>query len=421
MTTLARHAAAVAGYDPHSLTVDAARAAIRACLVPPGGSESVALQDALGRVLEELIVPSFDVPAEDNAAMDGWALRAADLAPHGETRLREVGRALAGQPFAGRVGAGECVRIMTGAMLPPGADTVVMQEAVTTSGAEIRVPAGPAMGQNVRRAGEDLRRGIAALAPGRTLGPPELGLIASLGLAQVRVRRRLRVAFLSSGDELAAPGAALGASQRFDSNRASLGALLARLGVERIDLGIVPDEPRVLGSRLADAAQHADAIVTSGGVSVGDADHVRAVLEKLGEVLFWKIAMRPGRPMAFGRIGRAYLFGLPGNPVAALVAFSQFVREALLVLAGRAGDCALPCYAARAAEALRKRPGRTEFQRGVLFRDAGGDWAVRSSGDQGSGVLRSVVEANCFIVLEHARGAVAPGEIVQVQRFEWLD
>ena len=420
-SSLAQRAGSVAGYGPGALDVETARAAIRACLVPIADTERVRVDEALGRVLDEPIVPAIDVPAQDNAAMDGYALRAADLAGNGATRLREIGAAFAGRPFDGAVGAGECVRIMTGAAIPAGADTVVVQEAIETQAGEVRVPAGQSPGQHVRRAGEDLRRGVAVLAPGSALGPAELGLIASLGIGAVRVRRRLRVACLSTGDELAAPGAALADGQRYDSNRYAIGGLLARLGVERIDLGIVRDEPRALETALGEAARHADAVVTTGGVSVGEADHIRPVLEQLGEVLFWKIAMRPGQSMAFGRIGNAFFFGLPGNPVAAMVAFSQFVREALLRLAGRSGGFVPPLFTAKAAGALRKRPGRTEFQRGVLFHDAAGDWAVRSSGDQGSGVLRSMSEANCFIVLEQARSSVAAGERVQVQRFDWLD
>jgi molybdopterin molybdotransferase len=407
------------GYDPDALPVDTARAAIRACLTPVAGSERVATRSALGRVLAEDIVPTIDVPAHDNTAMDGWAVRSADLAPQGDSVLREIGTALAGQAFAGTVGAGQCVRVMTGAVMPQGADTIVIQEQVRAEGGRIVVPAGQKPGQHVRAAGEDLKTGVAVLHPGRALTPADLGLIASLGIGEVAVRRRLRVAFFSTGDELASIGQPLAPGQVYDSNRYTLHGMLSRLGVELADMGVVRDDPRLLEDALRSAAASADAVVTSGGVSVGEADFVKQTMAKLGEVLFWKIAMRPGRPMAFGRIGGAFLFGLPGNPVAVMVTFYQFVREALLALGGRSDDTALPLLSALAAHPLRKVAGRTEYQRGVLYRE-GAQWKVRATGQQGSGVLRSMSEANCFVVLEHARGRVEAGEAVQVQLFEGL-
>jgi molybdopterin molybdotransferase len=251
------------------------------------------------------------------------------------------------------------------------------------------------------------------------VGPAQLGVISSLGIGEVSVKRRLRVAFFSTGDELASVGTPLAKGQVYDSNRYTLHGMLARLGVELLDLGVVRDDPGALEQALRNAAASADAIVTSGGVSVGEADFVRRLLGQLGEVLFWKIAMRPGRPMAFGRIDHAFFFGLPGNPVAVMVTFYQFVREALLVLAGRSGDLAPMTFRVQSAAALRKVPGRTEYQRGILFRD-GGEWKVRTTGQQGSGVLRSMAEANCFIVLEHERGNIAAGEMVSVQPFDGL-
>jgi len=407
------------GYDPDALPVDTARAAIRACLAPVGGVERVATRSALGRVLAEDIVPTIDVPAHDNSAMDGWALRSADLTAAGETTLSEVGSALAGKTYRGAVGPGECVRVMTGAVMPQGTDTVVIQEVVKSDGRRVTVPAGQKRGQNVRAAGEDLKTGVAVLRPGRALTPADLGLIASLGIGEVAVHRRLRVAFFSTGDELASIGQALAPGQVYDSNRYTLHGMLSRLGVELADMGVVRDDPRALEEALRSAAASADAIVTSGGVSVGEADFVKQMMAKLGEVLFWKIAMRPGRPMAFGRIGNAFLFGLPGNPVAVMVTFYQFVREALLALAGRGDDGALPLLSAQAAHAFRKVPGRTEYQRGIVYRD-GAEWKVKSTGQQGSGVLRSMSEANCFVVLEHARGRVEAGEPVSVQLFDGL-
>jgi len=407
-------------YDPNALRVDKAREAILACLTPVAGIERVATRAALGRVLAQDIVPAINVPAHDNSAMDGYALRAADLAANGDTTLKEIGSAFAGRTFSGTLGAGECVRVMTGAVMPAGADTVVIQEVVKAAAGSVAVPAGQKRGQNVRYAGEDLRAGQAVLKPGHPVSTADLGLIASLGLAEVGVKRRLRVAFFSTGDELASVGQPLAEGQVYDSNRYTLYGMLARLGVEILDMGVVRDDPAALEAAFLSAAANADAIITSGGVSVGEADFVKQLMGKLGEVLFWKIAMRPGRPMAFGRIGNAALFGLPGNPVAVMVTFHQFVRDALLHMSGRTDDFAVPLLRVPAAEALRKVPGRTEYQRGVLSRDAAGAYAVRLTGGQGSGVLRSMSEANCFIVLEHGRGKVAAGELVDVQLFEGL-
>ena len=419
MSEIARIVSCIDGYDPDALHVEKARAAIRACLAPVAASERVPLRTALGRVLAEDIVPAIDVPGHDNSAMDGYAVRSADLKADGETVLDEIGTALAGRAYEGNVGAGQCVRVMTGAVLPAGADTVVIQEIVRVEGKRIAIPPGQKPTQNVRYAGEDLKAGVAVLGSGARIGPAELGVIASLGIAKLSVRRRLRVAFFSTGDELTPVGAPLGQGQIHDSNRYTLHGMLSRLGVELLDFGIVRDDPAALEHALRSASLSADAIVTSGGVSVGEADFVRRLMGELGEVLFWKIAMRPGRPMAFGKIGNAFLFGLPGNPVAVMVTFYQFVREALLVLSGRTDDVTPASFRVQSAAAMRKIPGRTEYQRGVLYRE-NGEWKVRTTGQQGSGVLRSMAEANCFIVLEHERGAIAAGDPVSVQPFDGL-
>jgi molybdopterin molybdotransferase len=303
---------------------------------------------------------------------------------------------------------------MTGAVMPQGADTVVVQEICRADRGRITVPAGQKAGQNVRAAGEDLKAGVAVLHPGQPVRAADLGLIASLGIAEVKVKRRLRVAFFSTGDELASIGTPLAQGQVYDSNRYILYGMLSGLGVEIIDMGVVRDDPEKLEAAFTAAAAKADAIITTGGVSVGEADFVKQLMAKLGEVLFWKIAMRPGRPMAFGRIGNAFLFGLPGNPVAVMVTFHQFVRDALLVLGGRTDSVEIPLLRAVCATAIRKVPARTEYQRGVLYAE-NGTWKVRTTGQQGSGVLRSMSEANCFIVLEHERGKVEAGELVSVQ------
>jgi molybdopterin molybdotransferase len=402
------------GYDPDALHVGKAREAMRACITPLSATEVVPVRESLGRILAQEIVPAINVPSRDNSAMDGYAVRFADL----DKPLKEIGTALAGKPFNGKLAEGQCVRIMTGAVMPAGADTVVIQEVMKREGGRIVVPPGQKRAQNVRYAGEDLKIGVPVLGKGQHLKPADVGLIASLGIGEVRVQRRLRVAFFSTGDELASIGTALKEGEVYDSNRYTLHAMLSRLGVEIIDLGVVRDDPLELEHMFRKAAA-ADAVITTGGVSVGEADFVKQLMAKLGEVLFWKIAMRPGRPMAFGKIGEAYLFGLPGNPVAVMVTFYQFVRDALLHLSGRRDDYAIPLLQAIAGQNMRKVPGRTEYQRGILYLEQGG-WKVKTTGQQGSGVLRSMSEANCFIVLEHERGAVAAGEPVSVQLFEGL-
>ena len=341
MSRIVQIVSAIQGYDPDALHVDKARAAIRACLSPVQETEHLPVREALGRVLAQDIVPAIDVPGHDNTAMDGYAVRFADLGA-GPTVLQEVGAALAGKSFGGTLGPGQCVRVTTGAVMPAGADTVVVQEVVKAQGANVTIPPGQKKAQNVRYAGEDLKQGVAVLGPGKALGAAELGLIASLGIGGVQVRRRLRVAFFSTGDELASVGTALKDGEVYDSNRYTLHGMLARLGVEIQDLGVVRDDPALLEAAFRRAAAGADAIITTGGVSVGEADFVKPMMAKLGEALFWRIAMRPGRPMAFGRIGSAFLFGLPGNPVAVMVTFAQFVREALLALSGRTGELAVP-------------------------------------------------------------------------------
>jgi len=418
VTSILQTVSCLDGYDPDALRVDKAIEAVRACLSPITATEVIGIRQSLGRVLAQDIVPSINVPAHDNSAMDGYALRFSDLQP-GETALTEVGAAFAGRVFEGKVGAGACVRIMTGAVMPAGTDTVVIQELVRQDGKRVVIPPGQKKAQNVRYAGEDLKAGTAVLHGGKALAPADLGLIASLGIGEVTVKRRLKVAFFATGDELASIGAPLKEGEVYDSNRYTLHGMLSRLGVELNDLGVVRDDPKLLEQAFRRASASSDVVITTGGVSVGEADFTRELMAKLGEVLFWKIAMRPGRPMAFGRIGNAFLFGLPGNPVAVMVTFYQFVRDALLHLSGRSDDYAIPLLKVKAAAPLRKVPGRTEYQRGVLFREDG-EWRVRTTGQQGSGVLRSMSEANCFIVLEHARGKVDAGELVQVQLFEGL-
>ncbi|HZZ92833.1 MAG TPA: gephyrin-like molybdotransferase Glp [Usitatibacter sp.] len=407
-------------YDPNSMSVDQARAFIHRFLEPIGGTLRVPVRSALGRVLAEDVLSPVDVPAHRNSAMDGWAMRGADLQADAETTLTEVGTAFAGRPFAGRLEPGQCVRIMTGGVVPTGADTVVMQERARASGQSVTFAPGQKTGQNVREAGEDLRVGSVALARGRIVRPADLGLIASLGLGEVAVRRPLRVAFFSTGDELKSIGTVLGEGEIYDSNRYTIYGMLQRLGCETLDMGVVRDDPQLLERAFEEAARVADVVITSGGVSVGEADFVKAMLDKLGEVVFWKIAMKPGRPLAYGKIGGAHFFGLPGNPVSVMVTFYQFVRDALLVLSGADPVAPLPTFSATCTGRLRKAPGRTEFQRGVLARAADGALTVKPTGEQGSGILKSMSEANCFIILSEATGNVEPGTVVEVQPLEGL-
>ncbi len=419
MNSLLNRISCADDYDPESLGVEAARRIILDLIAPVDGSAHVAVREALGRVLAEDVISPMNVPGHDNSAMDGYAVRFADLAAEGETVLRLAGTTFAGRAFDGGIGPGECVRIMTGGVIPAGADTVVIQETVRAENDRVAVPPRQRLGQNIRRAGEDLRAGTPAIRAGKLLRPAELGLIASLGLGEVMVRRRLRVAFFSTGDELCSIGTPLKDGEVYDSNRYTLHGMLARLGCEIVDLGVVRDDPAAIEAAFREASARADAILTSGGVSVGEADFIRGLMAKLGEVAFWKIAMRPGRPMAFGRIGNSWLFGLPGNPVAVMVTFYAFVRDALLKLSGVDPVEPLPRFRVPCVTPLRKRPGRSEFQRGILFRDDG-EWKVRLTGAQGSGVLRSMSEANCIIVVEHDRGNVEAGEAVWVQPFEGL-
>jgi molybdopterin molybdotransferase len=405
-------------YDPNSMPVEKARAFIHQFLSPVRGHARVAVRDALGRVLAEDIISPVNVPSHRNSAMDGWAIRFNDL--NANDTLKEVGTSFAGQPFQGAVATGECVRIFTGGVVPTECDTVIMQERAEVVSADkktIRFAPGAKQGQNVRQAGEDLRAGAVALAKGRVVKPAELGLIASLGIGEVSVVRKLRVGFFSTGDELVSVGGTLAEGQIYDSNRYTLFGMLNRMGIDAIDMGVVRDEPALLEAAFKDAAKIADVVVTSGGVSVGEADFVKTLLNKLGEVVFWKIAMKPGRPLAYGKIDGAHFFGLPGNPVSVMVTFYQFVRDALLMLQGVSPLPVQPLLKAVCTSPIKKAPGRTEFQRGVLYIEDG-VWKVRTTGEQGSGILKSMSDANCFIMLHDHVGNVDAGAIVDVQILE---
>ena len=419
MKTIAQIAAQLQGYDPQALSADAVNDFLARLVEPVQQAEDVAIFEALDRVLAQDLVSPISVPPHDNSAMDGYAFDGSQLKPDAELSLAVVGTALAGKAWQGKVGPGQCLKIMTGAIMPAGLDTVVPQE-FTRSAADgcIAIPPGLVRpGDNRRFKGEDLRAGMPALRRGERLAPAACGLVASLGIATVSVMRRLRVAYFSTGDEILSVGDAPREGAVYDSNRYTAFGLLRRLGCEVIDLGVVRDDPARLEAAFRDAAARADAIITSGGVSVGEADYTKAMMKKLGDVAFWKIAMRPGRPMAVGRIGPAILFGLPGNPVAVMVTFLAFVRPALLRMMGCTAD-PLPLLKARSQEPIRKKAGRTEYQRGRVTTTADGCLHVRTTGNQGSGVLSSMVQANGLIVLHHQQGNVAIGDEVDVMMFE---
>ena len=403
--------------DPDLLPPGEAMRRIRAHVRPVQATETVAVIDALGRVAARDVVSPMDVPGHTNSAMDGYAC-AGDSLPHAQPRWYEVaGTAYAGKPFAGRPGPSQAVRIMTGAVMPEGTDTVVMREHVEVDGDRVRIPPGARAGQHVRQAGEDLANGAVVVPRGRRLMPAEMGLLASLGVAEVEVFRTLRVAYFSTGDEIRPPGAPFEPGLVYDSNRFTMHGMLGRLGVEIVDLGIVPDRRDAVLDAFREASARADVVLSSGGASTGEADYVKEVLAELGQVGFWRIAIRPGRPLAFGFVGDSVFFGLPGNPVAVMVTFHQFVAPAIRAASGEIDSRPAPSVEARCTVRLRKKPGRVEYYRAVLERDGSGALVVRSTGKSGSGLLHTMSDANCFIVLPEDGTTVEPGATVEVQPF----
>jgi molybdopterin molybdotransferase len=423
MSTIEQIAAALQGYDPKALSATSVNQFLDRLVSPVQEVEMVGIFEALGRVLANDVISPISVPPHDNSAMDGFAFDGALLQPGQALALPLAeGTAFAGKAWAGALAPGQCVKIMTGAIMPAGLDTVVPLEFVKLDGGQVTIPPDVLRrGDNRRFMGEDLMADRPALACGQTLGPAALGLIASLGLPSVRVLRRVKVAYFSTGDEILSLGEGPREGAVYDSNRYTVFGLLTRMGIEVIDMGVVRDEPAALEAAFRQAAREADAIITSGGVSMGEADHTKAMMKQLGDVAFWRIAMRPGRPMAVGRISEAgkssVLFGLPGNPVAVMVTFLAFVRPALQRMMG-CTPCEPVLLKAHSAEALRKKPGRTEYQRGIVTREPDGTLSVRTTGNQGSGVLRSMVEGNGLIVLHHGQGNVAVGDPVDVMMFD---
>lgn len=395
-----------------------ALARMRGLINPVADTEKVLLAQALDRVLAETIAATFDVPPHANSAMDGYALRAQDatLKSGIQKSLRLIGSALAGHAFHGEVTEGTCVRITTGAPIPAGADCVVMQENTLLQDNLLTLTQTPHAHENIRNRGEDIAKSDTVLTCGKRLGPLDIGLLASLGLAEVPVYRRLSVAVFSTGDELTPPGVNLPAGNIYDSNRFGIIALLQRLSVDVIDMGLIPDQPDAIRTVLQTAATRADAIISSGGVSVGDADFVKEILLEQGEINFWKVAIKPGKPFAFGKLGQSYFFGLPGNPVSALVTLHQLALPMLQQLAGEKTEPPVTLRI-KAATIFKKRPGRTDFQRGRISYD-NDESRVRNNGEQGSGILTSFSSANCYVIIEQERGTVAEGELVTVLPFD---
>ncbi len=409
---LAANPSCMDDYDPNAMSVDQARNFIQQFLTPVTETETLPIRESIGRILAEDITSPCNVPNHNNSAMDGFAFKHAP----GIKLIKIIGNAYAGKPFQGTVKASECVKIMTGAVIPDGVDTVVMKEKTVNKGEYISLLDQPERGSNIRLAGEDLQQGQAVLSKGHQIKAADIGLIASLGIAEATVYRQLKVAFFSTGDELVSVGKPLQEGQIYDSNRYTIYGMLSRFKLIKIDLGAIPDQPELLENTLLKAAKEYDVIITSGGVSVGDADYMKALLQKHGQILFWKINMKPGRPLAYGKVQNAHFFGLPGNPVSTMVTFYQFVQQALLRLMGGIPK-ATPTFQVECTEPIKKAKGRVEFQRGILFEE-NGRWKVRPLLHQGSGILSSMSDANCFIVLSEELAYCDIGTLVDVQPFE---
>lgn len=405
--------------DSNALSVTEAMQRINNLVHEIKDSEPLPIRDALGRILAEDVHSTINVPGHTNSAVDGYAISSADLPVESPKTLNITGTAFAGKPFTQQVQRGQCVRVMTGAKMPPGTDTVIMQEHVQVDNDSIRFNPGYQSGQNVRHAGEDLKIGQVAISAGKKLTPAELGMLASMGIADIKVRRKLRVAFFSTGNELRSLGETLGEGEIYDSNRYTLHGMLSRLPVDINDMGVIADDPHAMRKAFEQASKTADVVITTGGVSVGEADFVKQVIGEVGNVDFWKLAIKPGRPLAFGKINDAVFFGLPGNPVAVMVTFYQFVQPTLKRIMGQS-DINPPRFKVLCTSKLRKKPGRVEYYRGILTTENDGRVTVCKAGMQGSGILSTMSKANCFIVLPADRSTVEPGQLVDIEPFEGL-
>ena len=402
-------------FESDWISVASAQDHINQSIAPLTDVIKLPLRDCLGQVLAQSIISPIDVPGHTNSAMDGYALKGEDLPQDSVKTLKIIGKAMAGLPFTGQCNTGECIRIMTGAIMPDGADSVVMQEQTELlDETRVKIGTGHRQGQNVRYAGEDIAAGEAVFKVGRRITPADLGVIASFGFAEISVFRKVRVAFFSTGDELRSVGEVLAEGQIYDSNRYTLFGMLRQLDVEILDMGVVQDDPDAVRAAFEQASGMADVVITSGGVSVGEADYIKPTLRAMGSINFWKIAMKPGRPLTYGQLGKAHFFGLPGNPVAVMVTFLQFVKPALQRLSGSEQVKSLRLNAV-CLDNIRKRPGRTEYQRGVYKQLDNGSLAVELTGRQGSGILSSMSEANCLIVLNDDQGGVNSGDNVLIE------
>jgi len=401
----------------HVITVNEALEIIKKHITAIDNQQTVILPNALGKTLSKDIISPMNVPVYQNSAMDGYAIIGSDIPQQGTAKLNNVGTAFAGIPYTGALSVGECIRIMTGAKIPENADTVIEQEKVSIKDEEIEIGCNNCIAQNVRNIGEDIAKDSVVMAAGQTIGAAQLGVLASLGVASLKVKRNIRVAIFSSGDEIRSIGETLDGNQIYDSNRYTITGMLKDLGVEVIDMGVVPDKKEAISKALAEAAIEADMIITSGGVSVGDADFIKQCLDEMGQTFFNKLHLKPGRPLTFGHVNNTHFFGLPGNPVAVMVTFMYFVRPAIKLLLGHTDtalfDLKIPCLTP-----LRKLPGRTEIQRGILEQDSELGLVVKTSGKQGSGVLSSMSKGNCFIYLEHDSESIKPGDKVSVHPFK---
>ncbi|QDD11315.1 gephyrin-like molybdotransferase Glp [Candidatus Methylopumilus planktonicus] len=405
-------------YDPNAMSVEKAKAWIANFLNPIDQKETIHIKDALNRIVAEPIIATMNVPNHDNSAMDGYAINIDLLNDHGPFKLKVTGKLFAGNVLDGNIEG--AVRIMTGAIIPSGLNAVIPQEHVELYEGVITFKTKPLTNQNIRRTGEDIKRGQTVFQNGRFLEPCDLGLLASLGIDSIKVYRKIKVAFFSTGDEIISLGKSLLPGQVYDSNRYSLIGLLKRLDVDMLDFGVIPDDKKAIEETLLKASNIADIVVTTGGVSVGEADFMKDILKKIGEILFWKISMKPGKPLAYGKIGQCHYFGLPGNPVSTMVTFYQFVREAILSLSGQTPIPKIPLIKAKLLGPIKKIPGRTEFQRGVFEQDDQGTFKVNPLKDQGSGILRSMSEANCFILLHEDLAHLEKDMWVDIQLFDSL-
>jgi molybdopterin molybdotransferase len=410
--------------DPNSISVAQALSQIASNTKALQQSELLPIRDCLNRICSQPIRSTINVPGHANSAMDGYAIAFSDLQRADSqdsqiTTFKEIGCAFAGRAFDTACESGQCIRIMTGAVMPDGCDTIIMQEqAEQRDDGFIAVDSNHRLGENVRYAGEDIKQDEVILNSGDKIGPADLGVLASLGIGELNVFRKPIVAFMSTGDELVSINKTLGKGQIHDSNRYTLYGMLAQLEVDMIDLGVIQDDFDSIRSALLDAAQKADLVITTGGVSVGQADFIKTALEDIGQPEFWKIAIKPGRPLTFGKIQESLFIGLPGNPVAVMVTFNHFVIPAIRQLSG-APPTKVPVVRATSTEKMRKRAGRLEIQRGIASLSEHGQWQVSKTGKQGSGILTSMSRGNCFILLHEDNDGVEPGDQVEIQLFDW--